>query len=583
MCPIGARPARRPNRSGGIGPIAFSLLSVVWLPAMLAFVAGLGTRAQTAFENAVIGTLAGGDEPSLGTDDVKEPACMKHEPIKSSLLRTLAKREYRYTEGLPSRPDPSIGTVLVTGASGYIGGRLVPELLSRGYRVRIMVRGRSTECTELWPQAEVAFADALKIEELRPALAGVHTAYYLIHSLLLGTREFEAADIQAAVNFRQAAEEAGVRRIVYLGGLGDDRTKLSSHLQNRMRVAEELWRGSVPVTILRAAIIIGSGSASYEIIKHLVKRLWIIPIPKWARNRCQPIAIRDVIKYLVGVLEIPETAGKRFDIGGADVLTYREMMRTLVDVLHKRRLFIRFPFSNMGLYSLAASFLTPVPAAITKSLMEGLKNEVICEATAIKLFLPFEPLTYREALQAAMTREEQDNVRTSWAGAYPPAHELAIKLIELEGKSLYTARFSIVSRKDAWRLFASICKIGGKEGWFRHNWMWRLRGLIDKVLLGVGGSRGRRSQTTLKVNDVIDWWRIEDLQPDIRLLLRAEMKLPGKAWLEFRIDREGDRNRLWIVAHYYTVSFLGKLYWYVFVPFHHIIFRDLIRQIERRS
>ncbi len=508
---------------------------------------------------------------------------MAHEPTGKNLLNNLAKREYRYTQDLPSNPDPSIGTVLVTGASGYIGGRLIPELLSRGYRVRVMVRGKSSEFGELWPQTEVAFADALKIEELRPALEGVHTAYYLIHSLLLGTREFEAADIQAAINFRKTAEETGVKRIIYLGGLGDDRTKLSSHLRNRMKVADELHRGAVPVTILRAAIIIGSGSASYEIIKHLVKCLWVIPIPKWARNRCQPIAIRDVIKYLVGVLEIPETADKRFDIGGADILTYHEMMLTLVDVLHKRRLFIRFPLSNMGLYSYAASFLTPVPAAITKSLMEGLKNEVICQATAIKLFLPFEPLTYREALQAAMTREEQDNVRTTWTGAYPPAHELAIKLSELEEKTLYTARFSISSRKDAWRLFASLCAIGGKEGWFTHNWMWRLRGWIDKVLLGVGSSRGRRSQTTLMISDVIDWWRIEDLQPDIRLLLRAEMKLPGKAWLEFRIDPEDGRNRLWIIAHYYTESFLGRLYWYVFVPFHHIIFRDLIRQIEKRS
>lgn len=508
---------------------------------------------------------------------------MAQQTIKRKFLLLLTKGEYRYTADLPTRPDPSIGTVLVTGASGYIGGRLIPELLSRGYRVRVMVRGQSPEYQELWPSAELAVADARSIDDLRGALEGVHTAYYLIHSLLLGRKEFEAADVQAAINFRKAAEAQGVKRIIYLGGLGDMRTKLSSHLRGRMRVAEELRQGSTPVTILRAAIIIGSGSASYEIIKHLMNRLLVVPVPPWARNRCQPIAVRDVIKYLVGVLEIPETAGKSFDIGGSDVLTYEAMLRMHAEVLFKKRIFLRMPWASIRLYSYLASMLTPIPAAITESLMEGLKNEVVCQDDTIKRYIPFEPLNYHEAIVAAMTREEQDNVRTSWYSAYPPAHELAIKLNELEGEKLYTACYSLLSSKDSWRLFASICRIGGKEGWFRHNWMWRLRGSVDKVLLGVGHGRGRRSQTTLKVNDVIDWWRIEDLRPDMRLLLRAEMKLPGKAWLEFKIDPEGDRNRLSVIAHYFTESFLGKLYWYVFIPFHHVIFNDLIKQIEKRS
>ena len=508
---------------------------------------------------------------------------MPYPPIKKSLLLSLTKREYRYTSDLPSKPDPSVGKVLVTGASGYIGGRLIPELLSRGYRVRVMVRAEAPEYRELWPSVEVAFADALKIDELKTALDGIDTAYYLIHSLLLGRKEFEAADIQAAINFRKAAEEKGVKRIIYLGGLGDIRTKLSSHLRDRIRVADELRQGAVPVTILRAAIIIGSGSASYEIIKHLVNRLLIVPIPKWALSRCQPIAIRDVIKYLVGVLEIPEAAGKLLDIGGADILTYADMMRTLAEVMHKKRLFVRVPFSNIGFYSYYASFLTPIPAEITRSLMEGLKNEVICQDDSIRKYLPFEPLKYREAIIGAMTREEQDNVRTSWFSAYPPAHELAIKLHEIEGAPRYTANYSILSRKDSWKLFASICKIGGKEGWFTHNWMWRLRGWLDRALLGVGTSRGRRSQTTLTISDVIDFWRIEDLKPDMRLLLRAEMKLPGKAWLEFNIKPEGELNKLSIIAYYYTESLIGKIYWYIFLPFHHFIFNDLITQIEKRS
>lgn len=502
---------------------------------------------------------------------------------RREFYESISRREYRYTADLPTVSNPDIGTVLVTGASGYIGGRLVPELLSRGYRVRIMVRGDALQYREMWPSVEVAEADALDLDALRKALSGVHTAYYLIHSLLLGRKEFELADLKAAVNFRIAAQDCSVRRIIYLGGLGDARAKLSSHLRSRIRVAEELARGSVPVTILRAAIIIGSGSASYEIIKHLVKKLIIVPIPKWARNRCQPIAVRDVIKYLVGVLETPETAGNSFDIGGADVLTYADMMKELAEVLNKKRLFLRVPFHSIGFYSYHASMLTPIPAAITKTLMEGLQNEVYCLDNSIRNFIPFEPLNYREAIIAAMTREEQDNVRTSWSSAYPPAHELAIKLQELSGKRMYRAEFSLLSRKEPWRLFSSVCKIGGKEGWFTHNWMWRLRGYIDKLLLGVGHGRGRRSMTNLKINDVIDWWRIEDIQQDMRLLLRAEMKLPGKAWLEFLIQAEGETNRLSIIAHYYTNSLTGKIYWYIFVPFHKIIFSDLIKQIERRA
>jgi uncharacterized protein YbjT (DUF2867 family) len=232
------------------------------------------------------------------------------------------ENENFFCHDLPSEPRKDTGKILVTGASGYIGGRLVPELLARGYQVRVMVRAASPVYKELWPDAEIVVADALDMARLQMALEDVDTAYYLIHSLLLGPKGFASADVQAAIHFRKAAEEKQIKRIIYLGGLGDTRTKLSSHLQSRIQVAEELKRGKVPVTILRAAIIIGSGSASYEIIQHLVRRLPIILIPRWAMTKCQPIAIRDVIKYLVGVLEIPETSGKFFDIGGKDILSY---------------------------------------------------------------------------------------------------------------------------------------------------------------------------------------------------------------------------------------------------------------------
>ncbi len=275
-----------------------------------------------------------------------------------------------YCRDLPSRPLASMGKVLVTGASGYIGGRLVPELLARGYRIRVMVRAPSPMYKERWPGVEIVTADALELKQLRTALRDVDTAYYLIHSLLLGQKEFAVADIRAAIHFRLAAEENRIKRIIYLGGLGDTQTKLSPHLQSRTQVAEELIRGEIPVTVLRAATIIGSGSASYEIIQNLVRRLPIIFIPRWAMTRCQPIAIRDVIKYLVGVLEIPETSGKSFDIGGDDVLSYYEMLRIRADLLNKKRFFLRF-FSFLPLYSYLGALITPVPAPITQSLMKG--------------------------------------------------------------------------------------------------------------------------------------------------------------------------------------------------------------------
>jgi len=476
-----------------------------------------------------------------------------------------------------------MGRILVTGATGYIGGRLVPELLARGYQVRVMVRAASPEHKQRWPDAEIVVADALDLQSMRRALQGIHAAYYLIHSLLSGQHDFEEKEILAATNFRKAAEENGLHRIIYLGGLGDVNASLSAHLRSRIHVAEQLSRGEVPVTILRAAVIIGSGSASYEIVEHLVKNLPVLFIPSWARTRCQPIGVRDVIKYLVGVLEKDETAGHSYDIGGPEVFTYREMLKILADMHGKRRIFVPCPFGHIGVFSYLTSLFTPVPASITECLMDGITNEVVCQHETIKDVLPFEPITYRVALLKAMSRQEQDDVHTRWSDAYPPAHELAIKLDEVAGPVRYTSSYSLLSAKDAASLFRSVCKIGGREGWFHSNWLWWMRGMIDRLLMGVGSSRGRRSFASLRINDVIDFWRVEDLKQDEMLLLRAEMKLPGMAWLKFRIDPAEEKNRLSVTAYYQSRGILGRLYWYLFLPFHIFIFRDLIRQIEKRS
>lgn len=329
--------------------------------------------------------------------------------MNNSSVADTCRDEGLFCRDLPSKPLPHAGTILVTGASGHVGGRLVPELLARGYKVRVMIRGRKIAYKSRWTGAEIVIADALNEEHLKTALDGIDTAYYLIHSLRLGSKSFGAADIRASANFRKVADGKHVKRLIYLGGLEDIRSSLSSHLGNRIEVARELKKGKTPVTVLRAAVIVGKGSASYEIMQYLVKRLPVIPFPRQARNKCQPVAISDVIKYLVGVLEVPETAGKDFDIGGKDILTYVEMLRVLANLLDKRTIFIPFPFFNIWLYTYLASLLTPIPSSITRCLVEGLKNEAICHDESIKKYFPFEPMSYKEAVLRTISPEKQDN------------------------------------------------------------------------------------------------------------------------------------------------------------------------------
>ncbi len=484
---------------------------------------------------------------------------------------------------LHTAPQPEMGKILVTGATGYVGGRLVPELLARGYHLRIMSRVAEEESQERWPDAEIVIADALNIEQLLDALDGIHTAYYLIHSLLLGPKKFESADIQAAVNFRLAAEANDVKRIIYLGALGDTQSLVSPHLNSRLEVAIELQRGNVATTELRAAMIIGSGSASYEILKHLVKKSPIFFLPYWTKTKCQPISIRGLINVLVGVLETEETSGKSYDIGGIEILTYEQMLRSLSGILDKKKLFINTSFSNIRFYSYIASLLTPVPDGIIFSLLEGCRDEVICRDLAILPTSLYKPISFKEAILNAMSREERDTVHTSWSDEYPRAHELAIKLHELENPPFYISSYSLLSAKSTEAIFHSFCKIGGEEGWFHANWMWRLRGILDRIFLGVGSSRGRRSLSTLRVNDVVDFWRVEQIRKNQKLLLRAEMKIPGKAWLEFEINKDGENNRLIVTAYYDPNGWLGKLYWYSVLPSHYFIFTNLMKQIEKRG
>ena len=445
-----------------------------------------------------------------------------------------------------------------------------------------MVRSTSPVYKERWPGAEVVVADALEYDSLKTAMEGIHTAYYLMHSLLFGKKNLEKTEFNAAFNFREIAKENDVKRIIYLGALGDINSALSAHLRSRMEVAQELKRGTVPVTILRAAIIIGSGSASYEVIKHLAMKFPVLFIPYWANTECQPIGIRDVIKYLVGVLEEPDTADKTFDIGGDDVLTYKEMLKIVAEEMGKRLIFLPSPVSWIAPYAYIANMFTSVPAPIIWCLLEGIKNRVVCKNEEIKTILPFQVLSYREAVKRALIRDKKDNIHTRWSDAYPPEYDLTPRLHELETPPAYSVSYTIFTKKDPQSLFQSICRIGGKKGWFHNNWLWRLRGILDRILMGVGTARGRRSLSTLRVNDVIDFWRVEDIKDGNRILLRAEMKLPGRAWLEFKIAN-GDRiNRLKIKAFYQPDGILGVIYWYITLPLHNFIFEGLIRQIEKR-
>lgn len=488
-----------------------------------------------------------------------------------------------FCHDLPTEPDTSMGTVLVTGATGYIGGRLVTELMARGYRVRIMVRVHSEDLPERWPDAEIVVGDALSVPCLNDALKGVHTAFYLIHSLLLGPEDLEAVEIMAAVNFRKAAENKGLARIIYLGGLGDSRDALSRHLRSRNQVGVELQQGRVPVTVLRAAIIVGSGSAAYEIIKSLVQDAPLVLMPSWTRTKCQPIGIRDVIKYLVGVLETPETAGRSYDIGGPDILSYGQMMRVMADILNRKQWFVPSSIRSVGFNAYIVSLITPVPATITSCLLEGIVNEVVCQDHLIRQVLRFDLVPYREALKRALAREDLQTVTTRWSDAYPRNHSLAAKLDHLPRPPLYICSYSIQSAKPARDIFRSVCRVGGDRGWFNSNLLWKLRGMGDRIMFGVGTSRGRKRLRVLRVNDVIDFWRVERIKYDEHLLLRAEMQVPGFAWLEFTVKPKGTGNVLTVTAYFHPRGTWGKLYWYVFLPFHHFIFTDLIEQIEAVS
>jgi uncharacterized protein YbjT (DUF2867 family) len=475
--------------------------------------------------------------------------------------------------------------VLVTGVTGYIGGRLVPELLALGYQVRVLVRDRSRLQGRTWlNQVEVVQADVLHPTSLLTAMNGVSAAYYLIHSMS-GTSDYDQRDIQAARNFGDAARANGVERIIYLGGLGDPAANLSKHLRSRQRTGQVLQEAGVPVTEFRAAIVVGSGSISFEMIRYLTERVPVMICPRWVFTRVQPIAISDVLSYLVAALETPQSKGRNIEIGGSDIITYGNMMLGYALARGLRRRMLSVPILTPRLSSYWVHLVTPIPANIARPLIDGLRNEVIVrDETARELFPQIEPIDYLSAVSLALADLEANHIETTWSDALVTSQGdvIPVALSTQEGM-IIERRQKIVPASPA-IVFKVISRLGGQTGWLYLNWAWRLRGWIDRLVGGVGLRRGRRDPHLLRIGDTIDFWRVESIESDKRLLLRAEMKLPGRSWLQFEThSHTGEQTRLVQTAFFAPKGLFGLVYWYLLYPIHRLVFAGMIRNLAQRA
>jgi uncharacterized protein YbjT (DUF2867 family) len=482
---------------------------------------------------------------------------------------------------------------LVTGATGYIGGRLVPELLAAGYRVRCLVRSPQRLRDHPWAgRAEVVRGDLTDAESLARAMDGVGVAYYLVHALGSGG-DFEETDRRAARNFGEAARAAGVRRIVYLGGLtpaGVPERELSPHLRSRAEVGRILLDSGVPATVLRAAVVIGSGSVSFEMLRHLTERLPVMVTPSWVHTRIQPVAVRDVLRWLVGSAGMPADVSRAFDIGGPDVLTYRDMMLRYAAVAGlPRRLVLPVPVLTPGLSSHWVGLVTPVPASIARPLTESLRHEVVCREHDIARYLPDppgHPIGFDEAVRLALRRVREAQVATRWSSASVPGAPSDPLPTDPDwaGGSLYTDRRERVVDASPTALWRVIEGIGGENGWYSFPLAWAVRGWLDRLVGGVGLRRGRRDAARLRVGESLDFWRVEEIEPGRLLRLRAEMRLPGLAWLEMYAESDGDgRTRYRQRALFHPHGLLGHLYWWSVSPFHAVVFGGMARNIARTA
>ena len=475
--------------------------------------------------------------------------------------------------------------ILLTGANGYIGTRILPVLLQLGHEVVCMVRDkrRFNEESDFGDKVRVISGDLLKSESLKDFPSDLDAAYYLVHSMSSNNEEFDKLESESAKNFVRAIETTACKQVIFLTGIVNDNL-LSKHLTSRLEVEQILKSSKVPCTTLRAAIIIGSGSASFEIIRDLVEKLPIMVAPKWVKTRCQPIAIRDVIGYLTGVLGIDAALNKTFDIGGPDILTYRNMLLNYAKERKLKRWIISVPFLTPKLSSLWLYFVTSVPYQLARSLVDSMINEVICDNDDIKVLVPRKCLTYSEALTFAFEKIEQNSIVSSWKDAlnrgYLETSFMDQIKVPQNGTMEYKVKMPFERKAD--EVLNNVWSIGGSRGWYYWDWIWELRGLLDKVAGGIGSRRGRTSNADLRAGDALDFWRVllADKQ-NKRLLLYAEMKLPGEAWLEFKVLERNGKSVLSQIATFRPNGLWGRMYWYSMWPFHLFIFNGMAKRITR--
>lgn len=472
--------------------------------------------------------------------------------------------------------------ILLTGATGYVGGRLLDALVDRGARVRCLARRPSELDANTPPEVEVVGGDVLDAASLGPALRDVDCAYYLIHSMGSGA-DFEEEDRRAARNFANAAREAGVRRIVYLGGLGRGE-KLSAHLRSRQEVGAILRESGAEVIELRASIVIGSGSLSFEMVRALVERLPVMITPRWVDVPAQPIAIQDLIRYLARARELPPGESRIYEIGGADRTTYGGLMHEYARQRGLRRKLIRVPFLTPRLSSLWLGLVTPIYARVGRKLVESLRHPTVVEDDAARRDFDVRPMGVKKAIAAALRLEDREVARTRWFDALSAGGATRSWAPERFGNRLIDARSRHVDAPTE-VVYDVVRRIGGDRGWYAYDWLWSLRGFLDLLVGGVGVRRGRAHPTELAVGQPLDFWRVQVVEPGRRLRLKAEMKLPGRAWLEFEVvpESEGPGSVLKQTAIFDPVGLSGLLYWWAVYPLHLLVFPGMLRNMARAA
>ncbi|MEU4241940.1 SDR family oxidoreductase [Actinoplanes sp. NPDC026619] len=473
---------------------------------------------------------------------------------------------------------------LVTGATGYIGGRLAPRLLNEGHAVRCLSRSAARLRDAPWAdRVEIAEGDLTSYESLRGALDDVDVAYFLVHSL--GRRDFEELDRRAAENFATACREAGVRRIVYLGGPEPPPgEQASAHLRSRTKVAKILLGSGVPTIVLRAPVIIGSGSASFEMLRYLTERLPAMVTPRWVSNRIQPIAVRDVMRYLIAAATMPAELNRAFDIGGADVLTYADMMARYAQVAGlRRRIIMPTRVLSPWLSAFWVGLVTPVPNGIARPLVASLVHEAVANENDIAAYAPeIEPLGFEQSVQFALGKVRNADVETRWSNAAgrDSAAEPLPSDPDWSGGSVYVDERCQEVKAPVESLWRVIEGVGGENGWYSFPLAWSVRGWLDKIVGGVGLRRGRRDRQRLRVGEALDWWRVEEIVPGKLLRLRAEMRVPGRAWLEMTATEDGDGRSVYRQrAVFLPRGLAGHAYWASVLPFHGIVFKGMARNI----